>query len=61
MEKLLASEVVIFPEKNKNFNILLKIMGPNVWIKLSNLPESKVKDSGLSPLPMQNPYSKTNF
>ena len=56
MEKLLAREVTIFPEKNKNCKILLKIYktntklkekltrGPNVWIKLTNLPESKVKD-----------------
>ena len=56
MEKLLAREVTIFPKKNKNCKILLKIYktntklkekltrGPNVWIKLTNLPESKVKD-----------------
>ena len=56
MEKFLAKEVTIFPEKNKSCKILLKIYktntklkekltrGPNVWIKLTNLPESKVKD-----------------
>ena len=65
MEKLLAREVTIFPEKNKSCKILLKFhktntkllekltRGPNVWIKLINLSESKVKDV------MQNPYSKT--
>ena len=56
MEKLLAREVTIFPEKIKSCKILLNIYktntklkekltrGPNVWIKLTNLPESKVKD-----------------
>ena len=56
MGKLLAREVIIFPEKIKSSKILLKIhktntklsekltRGPNVWIKLTNLPESKVKD-----------------
>ena len=45
-----------FPEKIKSCKILLNIYktntklkekltrGPNVWIKLTNLPESKVKD-----------------
>ena len=71
MEKLLAREVTIFPEKNKNCKILLKIYktntklkekltrGPNVWIKLQICQNLKSKMFGLSPLPMQNPYSKT--
>ena len=53
MEKLLAREVTIFPEKIKSSKFFSKIYktntklqetltrGPNVWIKLSNLPESK--------------------
>ena len=56
IEKLLAREVTIFPEKNKSCKIFLKFhktntkllekltRGPNVWIKLTNLSESKVKD-----------------
>ena len=56
MEKLLARQVTIFPEKIKSSKILLKIhdtntklyenltRGPNISIKLTNLPESKVKD-----------------
>ena len=56
MEKLLTREVTSFPEKIKSCKILLKMhktnikllkkftRGPNVWIKLTNLPESKVKD-----------------
>ena len=56
MEKLLVREVTIFLEKNESSKILLKIRktntkllekltrGPNVWIKLTNLPESNVKD-----------------
>ena len=55
MEKLLAREVPIFLEKIRSFNILLKIhkttpncknsfftRGPNIWIKLTNLPEFKI-------------------
>ena len=54
MEKLLAREVSIFLEKIKSSKILLKIhrtntklqekltRGPNIWKKLTNLPESKV-------------------
>ena len=56
MEKLLAREVTIFPEKNKNCKILLKIQknqhqiirkayqGSKHLNKLTNLSESKVKD-----------------
>ena len=56
MEKLLARDVSCFQEKNISFNILLKIhktytkleenvtRGQNVWIKSTNLPESKVTD-----------------
>ena len=67
MEKLLAREVTIYQEKIKSSKILLKIhktktklhekltRGPNVWI-CQNL---KLKIFGLSPLSMQNPYSKT--
>ena len=54
MEKVLAREVTIFPEKIKSSKNLLKIHKtnikekltrcPNVGIKLTNLPESKVKD-----------------
>ena len=56
MEKLLAREVTIFPEKNKSSKILSEIQknqhqivrktyqGLNVWINLTYLSESKVKD-----------------
>ena len=37
MEKLLAREVTIFPEKNKSFDILLKIHKTNKCRK-KNLP-----------------------
>ena len=39
------------PQKYKKL-----IRGPNVRIKMSIMPESKMKILGLSPLPMQNPY-----
>ena len=52
MEKLLAMEVTIFPEKIKSSKILLKIHKTNQIVRkafqvskrLTNLPESKVKD-----------------
>ena len=56
MEKLFAREVTIFLGKIKSSKIVAKIhktntklwdkltRGPNVWIKLTYLPESKVKD-----------------
>ena len=71
MEKLLPREDTIFPEKIKSFNILLKMyktdtkcvrkacQGSKRLNEVKNLPESKVKDFGLSPLPMHNPYSET--
>ena len=55
MEKLFAREVTIFPEKIKSSKILLKIhktntkleekltRDPNIWIKLTDLPECEVK------------------
>ena len=71
MEKLLAREVTIFPEKIKSFNILLKCIKPTPNSKKS-LPvvqmfeksrhicqNPKLMMIGLSSLPMQNPYSKT--
>ena len=62
-------EVRIFLENFKSQNNLSKMpkiikcherftWGQNLWIKLTILPELKVYDHGLSPLPMQNPYSK---
>ena len=52
IEKLLAREVTIFPEKNKSSKILLKIhenlrkayQGSKRLNKIDKLPESKVKD-----------------
>ena len=71
MEKFLAREATVFPEKNKSLNILLKFIQPTPHCKKS-LPgfqtfefsrqisqNPKLKSFGLSPLPMQNPYSKT--
>ena len=73
MEKLLAREVTIFPEKIKSCKILLKInktntkllekltRGPNVWIKLTNLPESKIKDVWIISLAYAKPLFKNIF
>ena len=73
MEKLLARIVTIIPEKIKSFNILLKIhktntklkekltKGPNVSIKSTNLPESKVKDVWIISLAYANSIFKNIF
>ena len=64
MEKLLAREVTIFPEKNKSFNILLKIhktqheIVRKAYQGSKRCQNPKLKIFGLSPLPMQTPYSK---
>ena len=67
---LKGREVIIFPENFKNLNIWLYLLEINIkchkrltrdqnfWFKSIMLPGFKVYDNGLSPLPMQNPYSK---
>ena len=63
-------EVTFFPENFKSVNILSKILelyikchkrlsrGKNFSMKPTFFPQFKVYDHGLSPLPLQNPYSK---
>ena len=62
MEKLLAREVLIFYSKfiKPTPNCKKSLLGFQTFEKkLVNLPESRVRTFGLSPLPMQNACSKT--
>ena len=68
-----GSEVTFFLEKFRSLDIISKMLeiyikcyerltwGQNFWIKPTFLPEFKVYVPGLSPLPLQNPYSKLIF
>ena len=71
MEKLLPREVTIFPEKIKALifywkctkptpNSKKSLSGVQTFDKSRQICQNpKLKMFGLSPLPMQNPYSKT--
>ena len=70
IENWQGREVITFPENFKNLNNLswfleisirchrILTRDQNFWFKSMMLSELKVYDHGLSPLPMQNPYSK---